>query len=122
MTSSTLEQASLSSFAAAEIRAELGRQGLTQAELGARIGKNGRWVSVRISRTASVDMTVDEIAEITEALGVDTEGLMVAALRTWYTPSDSNREPADYEQGGLAVVNVALTPISTVQSRWELAA
>jgi hypothetical protein len=77
---------------AAEIRAMCGRQGVSHAQLAERMGKNSRWMSVRISPTANVDITVDEFTEMAEALGVSAEGLIVAALRAC---RDSNPKPSD---------------------------
>lgn len=116
MTALTTER--VSAAVAAEIRATLGRQGLTQSELASRLGKNGRWLSVRLSRTASVDMTVDEVAEMAEALGVDAEGFIVAALRAC---RDSNPKPSDLYPIG-AFVKSSLTVDRRGAIGWGLVA
>lgn len=53
---------------AAEVRAEMARQQVTQAEVGARIGKPQHWVSRRL--TGDVTFSPDELAAFAAALGV----------------------------------------------------
>lgn len=53
---------------AAEIRAELARQRVTQIELAERLGVNRQWVARRL--IGAVPLSIDDIARIAEALGV----------------------------------------------------
>jgi hypothetical protein len=96
MTTSPIENGglSLSAAAAGELRAELGRRGLTQRQLSLRMRRDNVWLSRRIGRTAPVHMTLEDVAEIADALGVEAEGIMVAALRAC---RDSNPKPSVLE-------------------------
>lgn len=104
---------------AAELRATLGRKGMSASALADRIGKNSRWMSARIGTTANVDMTIDEIAEMAEALGVDAERLVLDALRAC---RDSNPKPSDLVFGSVAPVKDTLTADRRNRSGWVLAA
>lgn len=68
--------ATLSTDVAAEIRAWMGRLGVTQAELARRLGQNAQWVSVRISTSATVAVNLDEMQRIADALGVLVKDLL----------------------------------------------
>ncbi len=91
---------SLSRRVASEIRATLARQGLNQSDLARRLGVGREWVNNRIGARSTVDLRLDEIAEMTKALGVSTEGLLLYAIR------DSNPEPAVMEQSALTSADV----------------
>jgi transcriptional regulator with XRE-family HTH domain len=58
---------SLSTFATAEIRAELGRQRLSGLELARRLGRTQSWIARRM--TCVVPMTLEDLEDIAEALG-----------------------------------------------------
>lgn len=92
MTVTTIERPSLA--VAAEVRALLGRQGISQSELARRINHNDVWVSKRIGTRAVIDMTMEEITEMADALGVEAEGIIMSALRAC---RDSNPKPSDLE-------------------------
>ena len=77
---------------AAELRAEMGRRQISQRQVALRLGRPPLWLSRRLGRTAAVDLTLDEVAEIADALGADVEGIVVAALRAC---RDSNPKPSD---------------------------
>jgi len=57
------------------VRAEMARQGISQETLGTRIGWDQRRVSRRL--TGEVPLSVSELAQIAEALGIRTADLMV---------------------------------------------
>lgn len=65
--------------AAAEVRAEMARQGCTQAALAARINRDQHFISRRLS--GKVPFTVDELARIAEALSVPIEALLADASK-----------------------------------------
>ena len=93
MTTQRVEQpATPSQLVAQEIRAELARQGRNQAWLARVTFHNQTWVSVRLSTRADVDMTVDEISQIAEALNVPVQRLLAA----WLPRLDSNQQPSGY--------------------------
>lgn len=93
-----------SRFLASEIRAECGRQGLSVRELAQRVGVSHTWVARRIGLNAEVDITFEELARMTEALGVSAESLVTMLLPRL----DSNQQPSGYQQritrGGLELV------------------
>ena len=93
MTTQRVEQATApSQLVAQEIRAELARQGRNQAWLARVTFHNQTWISKRISPVADVDMTVDEISQIAEALNVPVQRLLAA----WLPRLDSNQQPSGY--------------------------
>ncbi|CPT76872.1 Uncharacterised protein [Mycobacteroides abscessus] len=61
--------------AAAEVRAEMARQGCTQAALAERINRDQHFISRRLS--GKVSFTVDELACVAEALNVTIGALLV---------------------------------------------
>lgn len=62
---------------AAEVRAALGRYGITQKELAHRTGMSSGYLSERLA--AKRAFSTDDIADIAEALGVDPLALLGAA-------------------------------------------
>lgn len=74
-----------SQLVASEIRAELGRQGRSQRWLSGVLHHNQSWVSTRVSTTATVDLTVDEIAEIASALNVPLHKFLSTLVRSYVT-------------------------------------
>lgn len=64
---------------AAEIRAEAARQGMSLRRLSLALGKSQPWVTRRISMTADVDMTFEELDDIARALSVSVGTLLAAA-------------------------------------------
>jgi transcriptional regulator with XRE-family HTH domain len=64
----------LTAAVAAEVRAEMGRRRITQAELAAGIGRTQQFVSRRIS--GDVAMDTDDIDQIARHLGVSPLGLL----------------------------------------------
>lgn len=63
--------------AAANIRAELGRQNKTRAALAREMGVTEMWVSRRVN--AQTPLTVDDLTRIADALDVATTDLLVAS-------------------------------------------
>lgn len=59
---------------AAEIRAEMGRQKLSQVELAKKLGQAQPWVSRRINGSASLDL--DDLESFAAALNVPTHKLL----------------------------------------------
>lgn len=53
-----------------EIKVWMARRRLSQAELAARVGHDQTWVSKRIGRNPTVPLTVDDLADFSDALGV----------------------------------------------------
>lgn len=72
----------------------MARANVSQRELARLIPMPQSALSRRVGRNADVDLTVDEVAQIAQALGVDAEGLLVAALCAC---RDSNPKPSDLE-------------------------
>lgn len=70
-------RASLNSTIAAEVRAELGRQNLSQRELARRLG----WTQVKVSRRlrSVSDLKTAELEQICHALGVPITDLLAEA-------------------------------------------
>ena len=77
----------LSAAVAAELRAELGRRFLSHSQLSMRLGRNKFWVSRRIGKSSTVSITVEDLAEIADAIDVKAEVIFGAALRAY---GDSN--------------------------------
>lgn len=88
-----------SQLIAAEIRAELGRQQLSNRRLAMMIGGgvSYAWVNRRIN-ACDVDLTFEDVERIAEALKVPLERL----LRPWLPRMDSNHQPAGYTTRGPA--------------------
>ncbi|WP_147109467.1 helix-turn-helix domain-containing protein [Nesterenkonia populi] len=61
-----------------EIKAELGRQSLSQTELGRRIGKSKGYVSQRLLNDAQ--WLTNDIEDVAEALNMDASELLDKAL------------------------------------------
>jgi transcriptional regulator with XRE-family HTH domain len=76
---------------AAEIRAELARQGLSSRRLALALGVSYQWVNRRISPKADVDLTFEEVDLIAGAIGVPATKLVVPAQ--WLPRLDSNQQP-----------------------------
>ena len=85
------DRSSFSRVLAAEIRAEMGRQGVSQRTLARQMGVTQMWMSRRIGVTGDVDITFEEAEKMAEALRMDPKGLLLAV----YAIRDSNPEPAD---------------------------
>ena len=81
-----------SRLVAQEIRAEMGRQQLSQRRLAMMLGTNVAWISRRLSITADVDLTIEEIERMAKALHVPVQRLVSA----WLPRLDSNQKPAGY--------------------------
>lgn len=60
----TREMSGTSRALAGEMRAEMARHGVNQTELARRLGATQAWVSRRVSLTADVSMSVDDIVAI----------------------------------------------------------
>jgi len=104
---------------AAEIRAESARRGVSGRELARRMGMTQPKISRRIGMSADVELTVEDVAEMAEALGISAEGLITAALRA---RRDSNPKPSDWESAAPAwTVNRRLTLDSRYREAWGLA-
>lgn len=79
-----------SKLVAAEIRAEIARQGLSQRIVTSRLHVSGPWLSRRIGSTADVDLTFEDTVRIAEALNVSVQRLVA----TWLPRLDSNQQPS----------------------------
>lgn len=77
---------------AREIRAELGRQQISQRRLALMTGTNYNWVNRRVAIDAPVEMTFEDVQKIAQALNVPVQRLVSA----WLPPMDSNHQPAGY--------------------------
>ena len=70
----------LSELVASEIRAEMGRRGITQSILAERLGENPAWVSRRItSGTRKLPLDLDELERVADALGLSAPALIERA-------------------------------------------
>jgi transcriptional regulator with XRE-family HTH domain len=87
-----METPRVSPYLAAELRAEMGRKNMSQRQVALRLGRPPLWLSRRVGGTATVDLTLEEVSEIADALGANVEGIVVAALRAC---RDSNPKPSD---------------------------
>lgn len=76
---------------AAEIRAETARQGKSVREIARVMGVHQPWLSRRVSITADVDLKVNEIEDIADALGVPAGQLLNSA---GWPGSDTPRYPS----------------------------
>jgi hypothetical protein len=85
----TLDTASLTERAIAEIRAELGRQNMTRAGLADRLGVERNWIHYRLSGETS--LRVDDVERIAAALGVPISQLL---------PTATTDSPATVGAGG----------------------
>lgn len=95
MTTHVSENASPSRRIASEIRAELARQGINQTALARLLHVSNAWTSRRLSPSADVDLTFEEVEKVAKALGVSAE-----RLRSWWLPRlDSNQQPSGYLSG-----------------------
>jgi transcriptional regulator with XRE-family HTH domain len=65
---------SLNDTVAAEVRAELGRQRVSGAELAKRLGVSGVWVSRRLN--AHQPLTTDDLEAISRALDVSVTAFL----------------------------------------------
>lgn len=80
-----------SQLIAREIRAELGRQQLTARRFAMKLGVSYMWVTRRLN-SGEVEMTVEDIGRIADALGVSPARFISA----WLPRMDSNHQPAGY--------------------------
>lgn len=71
--------APLSDLVAGQVRAEMARARVSAVQLGAKIGKPARYISRRL--TGDVPFDTEDLALISEALGVDVLDLMRAPVR-----------------------------------------
>jgi transcriptional regulator with XRE-family HTH domain len=89
---------------AAEVRAEVARQGLSLRKLALQLGVSHAWVTRRVSFGADVDLTLEDVDRLAAALGVPTTRLIVASH--WLPRLDSNQEPSGLQspqvRGGTA--------------------
>ena len=81
-----------SRLVAREIRAELGRQQISQRRLALMTGTNYNWVNRRLAIDAPVDMTFEDVDRMAKALHVPVQRLVSA----WLPRLDSNQKPAGY--------------------------
>lgn len=83
-----------SAVLAGELRAEMGRQGVTGRELARRLdvpqGWVGRRLGVKVDR--STVLTLDDALEMAEALGLTPQGFLLTVLPRL----DSNQQPSGY--------------------------
>jgi hypothetical protein len=79
---------------AAEIRAELARQGISNRRLAVTMGVSYQWVNRRVGMHADVDLTFEEVDRIAAAIGVPTGRLVVSS--GWLPRLDSNQQPFGY--------------------------
>jgi hypothetical protein len=80
-----------SQLIAREIRAELGRQQLSNRRLALQLGVSFMWVNRRIS-TLETALTFEDVQRIAETLNVPVQRLVSA----WLPRLDSNQQPAGY--------------------------
>jgi transcriptional regulator with XRE-family HTH domain len=114
-----METPRVSPYLAAELRAEMGRKNMSQRQVALRLGRPPLWLSRRVGGTATVDLTLEEVSEIADALGANVEGIVVAALRAC---RDSNPKPSVLESGALRARLTAVTSTAELQRRLRLVA
>lgn len=100
--------ASPSELIAREIRAELGRQQLSNRRLAVMLSVSFMWVNRRIS-TGETDLTANDVQRIADALRVPVARLLVG----WLPRLDSNQEPAGYRTESRPQPAAAVVPIGT---------
>lgn len=66
--------APLTELVAGQVRAEMARRRISGVQLGAKIGKPPRYISRRL--TGDVAFDTEDLAAISEALGIDVRDLM----------------------------------------------
>ncbi|HEY3435956.1 MAG TPA: helix-turn-helix transcriptional regulator [Solirubrobacterales bacterium] len=71
--------APLTELVAEQVRAEMARRRISGTQLGAKIGKPPRYISRRLTGVVAFD--TEDLAAISEALGVDVRDLMRAPER-----------------------------------------
>ena len=76
------EPYSTSFWVASGLRGEIARAGLTQAAVAARIGVTEAWVSRRLSQSAKVHLTLEDIDLIASALGLDGIDVILASVES----------------------------------------
>lgn len=93
MTTTTVDPRGVapSSLIAREIRAEMGRQQLSNRRLAMMLGVSPMWVNRRVS-TGDTELTVNDVQLIADALRVAPARLLVG----WLPRLDSNQQPAGY--------------------------
>ena len=89
---------------AGEVRAELGRQGITGRELGRRLGWDSGRVSRLIGPRATREISVDEVTQMAEALRVSPQRFLSVLLPRL----DSNQQPSGYPSAQVSGVVVDL--------------
>jgi transcriptional regulator with XRE-family HTH domain len=82
-------KATPSRLIAREIRAELGRQQLSQRRLALALGTNYQWVQRRVSIGAEIELTFDDTQRIANALGVPVRQLLSGWLGDSASPTGS---------------------------------
>src|SRR6185369_460198 len=87
--------ATLADRVRAEIRAELARRGVTQAELARDLDRPAMWVSDRLR--GAVTLTLDDLDLIAEALDVDAVTVRAAAEVEPLPPRRGRRRSTDTE-------------------------
>ena len=78
-----------SRLVAREIRAELGRQQLSQRRLAVKMGNSYQWVQRRVSLGATLLLTVDDIQAIADALAVPPSRFLAG----WLPGGDTEQSP-----------------------------
>lgn len=78
----------LSTRIAAEVRAEMGRQGISSAALARKLGVSEAWTSRRLSINGDQTMDLDDLPRIADALGVRIGNLL---------PREAVRSTADLD-------------------------
>lgn len=77
MTTTPERTATLTALVAAEIRAQMGRLNVKQAELARRMGENDTWVHARLKQGTPIDL--NDLLRFARALGVGVHDLMPSA-------------------------------------------
>lgn len=65
-----------SDYLAATVRVELARRGLSLAKFAASLERDYQWTVRRLAQSRNVDLTLEEAAQIAEALGWDLVDLI----------------------------------------------
>ena len=109
--------ATLSELVAEEVRAQMGRKRMSQAQLARGVGKTEMWVSLRLRGKQAIDL--NDLMAIATVLGVDASELLTPDVVAKAKDSgeganrDFDRAPAD----ALVTVGQAITAMPTRVTR-----
>lgn len=81
MTPGPATRTSLNAQVAAEVRAEMGRRGMSNAELARLLGVSEAWTTRRLGKRADTTLNLVDLQRICAALGTPLATFLTAAIR-----------------------------------------